>query len=140
MQMCIAVAQKEPPSVHAIFWPSSHPPIRSEVKDPAWVAPGPQAQGGGWAESDHSEQIAVKYTEKGMSSLAFWVQGGLLEGLARGLHLGGRTDIPQMREEMWAPGQRARVAFHRHGGKMKMEKKIELRSQNLVPHHKASVC
>lgn len=80
------------------------------------MAPGPQAQGGGWAESDHGEQIAVKYTEKGMSSLAFWVQGGLLERLARGLHLGGRTDIPQMREEMWAPGQRAQVAFHRHGG------------------------
>lgn len=39
--------------------------------------------------------------------MAFWSQGGFLEGVVRDLHLGGRTDIPQMREEKRAPGLRA---------------------------------
>lgn len=66
----------------------------------------------------------MKYTEKGMSSSAFWSQGGSLKGVVRELLWEEGQRFPQRREEEGAPGQGAQAALHRHVGKMRVEVRL----------------
>lgn len=54
--------------------------------------------------------------------MALCSQGVFIEGVARGLHAGGRTGIPQVTEER-APGQTAHVGFRGCLGQMKVGNK-----------------